>query len=285
MRRLPKKCTVFAEGKTKIIWLPVGEKVFGMVQNKSVVTAGDGKYCDEIPGKDVFVTSAACNIFELLNKRGIPTHYQRKTDDGMYYVRLLGMIPIEIVVRRIAYGSYLERNPHVAEGTKFTDPLTEFFYKNDVMSDPMMRWYPPYQCFRLYYSHEPPEKRGHIGELQASSSSDPCLPKGEGDMEQLQNLAVKCFLILEEAFKKIGITLVDFKIECGYGENRKLYVGDQIDGDACRLWVSGDKTKAVDKDRYRGIVKQGRTPTLKEKELISADYRHIAEMTASFRSF
>lgn len=278
MRRLPRDCVVHAEGKTKIIWRPVGETVLGNVQNKSVVTAGDGKYCDEISGKDVSVTSAACNIFELLNKSGIPMHYLRQIDDSMYRVRLLEMIPIEIVVRRIAYGSYLERNPRTQEGKKFAHPHVEFFYKNDQMRDPMMRWYPLGQCFRLYHSHEP----RLIGELNAVEDS--LIPHNKAESGRLKSIAVKTFLVLEEAFKKIDATLVDFKIECGYDEKRKLYVADQIDGDSCRLWMDGDKTKAVDKDRYRRIVNQGRVPTPEEKALIAGDYRHFAEMTASFVS-
>jgi len=280
--RSPKECTVFAEGKTKMIWLAIGESDFGMVQQKSVVTAGDGKHEEHIPGKDISVTATTCNIFSLLNKHSIATHYESKVRDDMYLVRLLDMIPIEIVVRRIPYGSFLERNPAHPHDIQFRHPLVEFFYKNDTMSDPMMLWHAEHQCFRLYHSHEPPEIRGYIGELNAVK--DPLIPHNENEKEHLETIALRAFLVLEEAFKHVGVTLVDFKIECGYDKSKKLYIGDQIDGDSCRLWKGGDKNKAVDKDRFRNIVKERGTALLmpEERKQIAEDYQRIAQMTSAF---
>lgn len=278
--RAPKGCTVFAEGKTKYIWRKLGEKKFGMAQNKPFVTAGDGKHREFVPGKEVAVTETACNIFTLLERRGIPTHFQSKVNEDTYLIRLLKMAPIEVVVRRVMYGSYLQRNPHAKEGEIFAQPLVEFFYKNDKMSDPMMIWHPKHQCYRLYHPHELPEMRGHIGELNATD--DPLIPHSEKEAEQLEVIAIETFLALEDAFQRVGVTLVDFKSECGYDENKKAYVGDQIDGDSCRLWINGDKNKAVDKDRYRKIVNHGRVPTPEERAMIVEDYRRIAQMTSTF---
>lgn len=280
--RVPRGHVVHAEGKTKIIWVLAGadEVISGLAQNKPFVTAGDGKYREFVPGKEIAVTATTCNIFTLLNNHGIKTHFYFKVSDDMYRVRLLDMIPIEIVVRKKAFGSLLKRNPHYEEGATFQRPIVEFFYKNDAMSDPMMRWQPSRGHYELYHAHEPPEKRGAIGEL--SADSDPLIPHNEAEAEQLEVIAVEAFLVLEEAFKHAGVTLVDFKIECGYDQDRKLYIGDQIDGDSCRLWMGGDKSKALDKDRYRNIVKQGRFPTPEERALIIDDYQHIAKMTTSF---
>ncbi len=50
----------------------------------------------------------------------------------------LTMIPIEVVVRRIAMGSYLERWTGMIEGTKFHEPVIEFFLKDDQRHDPLM---------------------------------------------------------------------------------------------------------------------------------------------------
>ena len=279
--RVPRGHVVRAEGKTKIIWVRIRKrKKRGLAQNKPFVTAGDGKHREFVPGKEIAVTETTCNIFRLLNRSGIPTHYHKKINADTYLISLLDMIPIEIVVRRKAFGSYLKRNSHEAEGTTFAQPLVEFFYKNDTMSDPMMIWQPEHQCFRLYHPHEPPEERGAIGDLKAGL--DPLIPRNEAEIERLEVIAIEAFLVLEEAFKHVGITLVDFKIECGYDQDRRLYIGDQIDGDSCRLWMGGDKSKAVDKDRYRNIVKQGRVPTPEERALIIDDYQRIAKMTTSF---
>lgn len=276
----PQGHLVHAVGKTKTIWRKPGEKAFGIAQNKPFVTAGDGKYKEYVPGKEVHVTTATCNIFLLLNRRGIPTHFYDRMNDDSYLVRLLLMSPIEIVVRERAFGSYLKRNPNAKEGSAFKQPIVEFFYKNNDMHDPMMIWYPEHQCYRLYHPHEPPEKRGHIGELNAKN--DPFIPHSEAEADRLEAIAIETFVVLRDAFKYAhDATLVDFKIECGFDKDRNIYVADQIDGDSCRLWLHGDKHQAVDKDFYRSIAAKG-FALPEERERIIRDYRHFAEMTSRF---
>jgi len=250
--RVPRGHVVRAEGKTKIIWVRIRKrKKRGLAQNKPFVTAGDGKHREFVTGKEIAVTETTCNIFRLLNRSGIPTHYHKKINADTYLISLLDMIPIEIVVRRKAFGSYLKRNSHEAEGTTFAQPLVEFFYKNDTMSDPMMIWQPEHQCFRLYHPHEPPEERGAIGDLKAGL--DPLIPRNEAEIERLEVIAIEAFLVLEEAFKHVGITLVDFKIECGRlyeGDLMRIVLADEISPDSCRLWDVKTNEK-LDKDRFR----------------------------------
>jgi phosphoribosylaminoimidazole-succinocarboxamide synthase len=47
-----------------------------------------------------------------------------------------------------------------------------------------------------------------------------------------------------------GITLVDFKIEVGRDDEKRLFLADEISPDCCRLWdkATGEK---LDKDRFR----------------------------------
>lgn len=104
-------------------------------------------------------------------------------------------------------------------------------------------------------SHESLEGCGtHVGEV--NPANDPRLPQNEGEIHRIISLAQKTGLVLRDAFSEIGGTLVDFKFEGGYDKDGNFYVGDQIDPDSCRIWMGGDKAKAVDKDRYRGFTKQ-----------------------------
>lgn len=272
---------VHADGKTKTIWRALGENTFGIAQNKSFVTAGDGKYKEYVPGKEVHVTTATCNIFSLLSRRGIPTHFHERRSDDSYRVRLLKMVPIEIVVRGIAYGSYLEHNDDAKEGQVFKHPVVEFFYKKDELHDPIMIWCPEHRRYQLFDPHKPIRKGEHVGELNAKD--DPFIPHSKVEEDRLKEIAVNAFTVLRNAFIEAGTTavLVDFKIECGFDKERNIYVADQIDGDSCRLWKHGEKHLAVDKDFYRSVAAKGFLLPDERKKIID-DYRQFAEMTAPF---
>lgn len=270
---------VHADGKTKTIWRALGEKKFGIAQNKPFVTAGDGKHKEYVPGKEVYVTTATCNIFSMLNKRAIPTHFYEIRSDDSYRVRLLKMAPIEIVVRGVACGSYLKRNPDAKEGEIFKRPVVEFFYKNDDLHDPMMIWCPERRRYQLFDPQKPIKKEDYIWELNAKD--DPFVPRNEAEEGRLWAIAIDTFTALSDAFGIANNLLVDFKIECGFDNDRHIYVADQIDPDSCRLWPHGDKTKAADKDYYRSIAAKGFLLPEERKKIVD-DYRRFAEMTAAF---
>ena len=47
------------------------------------------------------------------------------------------IIPLEAVVRQIAAGSFAKRLG-IEEGTHFTRPIVEFYYKDDDLGDPLI---------------------------------------------------------------------------------------------------------------------------------------------------
>jgi phosphoribosylaminoimidazole-succinocarboxamide synthase len=46
------------------------------------------------------------------------------------------MIPLEVIVRRVAAGSLLKRFPQYKQGQRFETPMLEFTFKDDVLGDP-----------------------------------------------------------------------------------------------------------------------------------------------------
>src|SRR5579884_1815800 len=103
--------TQVKEGKTKII-IDAGKGEV-IIQSKDDITAGDGAKHDLLEGKAAASTQTTCNVFELLEASGIKTHFVGRETDSSFRARNVRMIPLELVVRRYATGSYLKRNPHV----------------------------------------------------------------------------------------------------------------------------------------------------------------------------
>ena len=54
----------------------------------------------------------------------------------------------------------------------------------------------------------------------------------------------------KEYFKKLNVTLVDFKIEFGKTADGEIVLADEISPDTCRFWDSTTGEK-LDKDRFR----------------------------------
>jgi len=56
--------------------------------------------------------------------------------------------------------------------------------------------------------------------------------------------------VLTMIFFKVGLDLVDFKIEFGTDKDGNLFLADEISPDSCRLWKTGTRT-SFDKDLFR----------------------------------
>src|SRR4029453_9373953 len=132
-----------AEGKTKIIHAHPSDPGLAVMVHKDDITAGDGVRRNTLPGKSALSGRTTANVFRLLQEAGISTHFVDAPADDQMVVRYFTMIPLEVVMRRIATGSYLKRND-VPEGTRFDPTIVEFFYKDDAKHDPSVdaAWMP-----------------------------------------------------------------------------------------------------------------------------------------------
>src|SRR5215216_2522177 len=127
-----------AEGKTKMIYAHASDPRLAVMVQKDSISAGDGARRNTIDGKGALSGRTAANVFRLLNRAAIVTHFVAAPEPTVMIVRRCDMIPIEVVMRRIATGSYLKRHPEIAEGTCFDPPLVEFFLKDDARHDPQI---------------------------------------------------------------------------------------------------------------------------------------------------
>lgn len=263
------------EGKTKVI-IDAGDGTV-LIRSKDVITAGDGTRLDVVEGKAASSTTSTCNVFRLLNSEHVPNHFVEQLDAVTFRARKVDMIPLELVARRIATGSFLDRHAAVADGTVFADPIFEVFEKDDANHDPLLELDFEHDALRRFVPNEAAALRlgdARAGDLlgeEALSTSRHAFVSAEL-YEQLRALTVRAFEIVEQAWARFGGTYVDFKIECGFDhETRALLVADVIDSDSGRLRF-GDRD--VSKQAYRDG-----TQSLAE---ILRNFDEVAELTRQF---
>lgn len=235
---------VLAEGKTKIIEEAGNGEV--LVRSKDSITAGDGDRRDVMEGKAAASTRTTSNVFRLLERNGIPTHFVDAVDDVTFRARKVEMIPLELVARRCASGSFRDRFPQFAEGEALEELAFEIFEKDDARHDPL-----------LDFDFEGGVLRRFVPNRKAAESIGPDISAGDLIREEplaasrfaevtpdlvdrLRRLTASTFEVIEDAWKRHGGIYVDFKIECGFDcETGDLLVADVIDSDSGRLRFGG----------------------------------------------
>ena len=71
----------------------------------------------------------------------------------------------------------------------------------------------------------------------------------EEELRTMGGLALRINCLLKDYFSRIGVRLVDFKIELGRYEGR-IVLADEISPDTCRFW-DAETNRKLDKDRFR----------------------------------
>lgn len=241
------------QGKTKIIYelpdSPDGNHV--LLKSKDKITAFDSTRKNDLAGKAKFSTVTTSAIFELLSTCGIKTHFVKKHNDEAFIGINCDMIPLEVVTRRIATGSFLKRYPGVKEGYRFAPVKLEMFFKDDAQHDPFWTYE---ECVEA--------------ELTAGGRKI-----GKHELNVMGEMAVTVFEIIERAWATVDVALVDMKIE--FGIDRKtgdLLLADVIDNDSWRIWPSGDKRLMRDKQVYRNLPEV--TPEALEQ--VKKNYQWVA---------
>lgn len=238
---------LLAEGKTKRIYAYPDDDTLVYVVSKDQITAGDGARKSDLVGKSRWSTQTTANVFRLLNKEGIATHFVEQVNDVTLLVKRCTMLPIEQVQRRLATGSYLKRHAEVSEGTRFEPVLVETFLKDDVLHDPQV-W--PNNIVKLGIATEQ-------------------------ELAWMTEQGRRVFDVLERAWQKLDVTLVDLKIEFGRDAAGNLLVADVIDNDSWRLWPGGDKARMLDKQVFRNL----QTVTTQDLQGIADRYALVADLT------
>lgn len=245
-----------AEGKTKIIYQDIWEKDQVIIENKDTITAGDGARVDTIPGKGRMATLSASNVFRLLGSHGIESHFIEQVSPKRFRATKLDMIPLEVVVRRYACGSYIQRYPDVMSGQKLGQLAVEFFAKDDRLHDPLVEHDYANSTVSRYDAHKSRIGLRSIDQIPVPMQLSPFRLKNE-DRNYIESNAVCSFEVIEEEFARQGFSLVDIKTEYGYDPAHRLIIGGTIDTNQMNLRRDGESGQMTDSDPFRKV----QTPT------------------------
>ena len=208
------------EGKAKKVYATDDPELY-IVDYKDEATAFNGLKKGTIVGKGVINNRMSNLLMGLLEKNGVPTHLVRELSERETLVKKVSIVPLEVIVRNIAAGSFSKRYG-IAEGVAFEEPVIEFSYKNDALGDPLLN-------------------TSHALALKLATP---------GEIETINAYALRIDRVLQEFFAGCGVTLADFKLEFGRDSDGRIILADEISPDTCRLWDSATGEK-LDKDRFR----------------------------------
>ena len=127
------------EGKAKKVFLTENPDIL-IVSYKDDATAFNGLKKGIITGKGAINNRMTNLLFQKIEAEGVPTHYIKELGDRETAVRKVEIVPLEVIVRNVAAGSFSKRLG-VPEGTVFAEPTLEFSYKNDELGDPLINSY------------------------------------------------------------------------------------------------------------------------------------------------
>ena len=212
------------EGKAKKVFSHDDEDKV-IIEFKDDATAFNALKKAKFEGKGKLNCLISARIFELLIKNKISTHFIKLENENTMIAQKINVIPLEIVLRNIAYGSLCKQTT-IQPGTSLSKPLIDIYLKNDELNDPLIT-------------------KDRIELMNILSSHD---------LELIINLTLKINVILKSFFKNIQLQLVDFKLEFGYDYKKNIILGDEISPDNCRLWDLNQKNDTIvslDKDRFR----------------------------------
>lgn len=208
------------EGKAKRLYQDPNSDEQVIIEFTDFVSAGDGEKREEIQGKAQLACDTNSLLLKYLQDKGIPTHLMQELDGPRFRARKLDIFKLEVVCRNRPTGSFCKRYGE-PEFDAFSEPLVEFFLKDDALGDP-------------FISQEGTARLG--------------IAKSE-EMGIIKSLTLSVNHYLRELFAQVDLVLVDFKLEFGRTKKGQILLADEISGDTMRVW--GREGDSLDKDVFR----------------------------------
>ncbi|MDZ7290067.1 MAG: phosphoribosylaminoimidazolesuccinocarboxamide synthase [candidate division KSB1 bacterium] len=215
---IKKKKKLF-EGKTKILYETENpEQIIMEFKDNGPSTNGSKK--SKAVKRSAINNQISAHLFRYLESFNVPTHFMSQVSESAMLVRRLQIIPLEVMVRNIATGSFCKRYG-LKEGEVLEKPIVEYFMKHTTKDDQMVNQH-------------------HIVAFGLATADE---------LKMIERYVTKANAVLKAFFIRRGLRLVDFKLEFGRYKTH-LLVGDELSVENCRLWDSETGEK-FDAERLR----------------------------------
>ncbi|MDP3402639.1 MAG: phosphoribosylaminoimidazolesuccinocarboxamide synthase [bacterium] len=260
-------------GKTKIVRASESNPSQGEFEALDQVT-WDNIHREPMPGKGIWSTTTAVNVFQLLQEAGIPVAYTKQIGERTFRGPRCTMIPLEVIVRGAIdeNSSYLKRHPGRPPGERFEIPIVEFFLKTDTNYfngielpdvDPYIGRYAD-SGIVVYHPKKPLDDGVFLSSTVLGWDEAQMWPFGI-----LEHIAREAFCVARKAWARIDFDLRDWKVEFGFDASGEILLADVIDNDSWR--ILGPDGKEYSKQNVRN-----------GKNLVEAakDYEYIASSSA-----
>jgi len=215
-----KKFEMIYEGKAKQLYTCEKEDCL-IIHYKDDATAFNGVKKAQISNKGLLNNEISTIIFQYLQEKGVKTHFVERLNERDQLCKKVTILPLEVIVRNVIAGSMAKRLD-IEEGTRPANVIYELCYKNDELGDPLIN-------------------EDHAMALGAATAEE---------LAEIKRSTLEINQLLTEMFDKMGIMLIDFKVEFGKTLDGEIVLADEISPDTCRLWDK-ETQKKLDKDRFR----------------------------------
>jgi len=184
-------------------------------------TALNGQKKGSFENKGVLNNAMSSILFDLMEKSGVPTHFVKKLGDREMLAKRVSIVPLEVIVRNVAAGSFSKRYG-VAEGSSLANTVLEYCLKDDALDDPQMN-------------------TTHIFALGLATREQ---------IDLIESYTAKVNEALKAFFAAKKLNLIDLKVEYGITPDGELLLADELSPDNYRLW-DADTGEKMDKDLFR----------------------------------
>ncbi len=287
---LSKRHAKIASGKTKNIYAVYDRPDLVIMENNNSITKNDDPSATkQMASKAKTATKTTCNVFELLKQLGIPVAYKMQLSETEFLSKKCQMIPLEVIIRRYAVGSFLKRRPDLSSDPKnpfhFEKLIFELFLKTTGKEikdldgfvvgtipdeDPFIE--NPYSNTEYWLLRHSKLPANSLENFNINIEKELFIENIE-TISKIEEITRKTFLVLEKAWDNLGYKLIDFKIEFGLSEDGELLIADVIDNDSWRL--RDKEWNELSKQNFRDNV---------PLDVIADKYSMVASLTDNFSS-